>query len=54
MSNGFVVVAALGCIIYEVVKAHGNLSTALAGAKADLTKAEATIESLVAAAKKVV
>jgi len=30
----FVVVAALGCIVYEVVKAHGSLSTALADAKA--------------------
>jgi len=50
----FVVVAALGCIIYEVIKAHGSLSTALADAKADLAKAEATVESLVAAAKKAV
>jgi hypothetical protein len=47
-------VAALGCIVYEVVKAHGSLSTALADAKADLAKAEATVESLVTAAKKVV
>ena len=39
----FVVVAALGCIVYEVVKAHGSLSTALADAKADLAKAEATV-----------
>jgi hypothetical protein len=36
------------------VKAHGNLSTALADAKADLVKAEATVESLVTAAKKAV
>jgi len=50
----FVVVAALGCIVYEVVKAHGSLSTALADAKADLAKAEATVESLVTAAKKAV
>jgi hypothetical protein len=50
----FVVVAALGCIVYEVVKAHGNLSTALADTKADLAKAEATVESLVASAKKAV
>ena len=50
----FVVVVALGCIVYEVVKAHGSLSTALADAKADLAKAEATIESLVTAAKKAV
>jgi hypothetical protein len=50
----FVVVAALGCIVYEVVKAHGNLSTALADAKTDLAKAEATAESLVSAAKKAV
>ena len=58
------VVAALGlasrslgegwCIVYEVVKAHGSLSTALADAKADLAKAEATVESLVTAAKKAV
>jgi hypothetical protein len=54
MSNGFVVVAALACIVYEVVKAHGNVSTALADAKADLAKAEATVESLVSAAKKAV
>jgi hypothetical protein len=57
-------VAALGCLprrappcrtaVYEVVKAHGNLSTALADTKADLAKAEATVESLVAAAKKAV
>jgi hypothetical protein len=32
----FVVVAALGCDMYEVVKAHCNLSTALADTKADL------------------
>ena len=50
----FVIVAALGCIVYEVVKAHGSLSTALADAKADLAKAEATVESLVTAAKKAV
>ena len=50
----FVIVAALGCIVYEVVKAHGDLSTALADAKADLAKAEATVESLVTAAKKAV
>ncbi|MGO8703127.1 MAG: hypothetical protein ACLQVA_04855 [Candidatus Brocadiia bacterium] len=50
----FVVVAALGCIVYEVVKAPGSLSTALADAKADLAKAEATVESLVTAAKKAV
>ena len=43
-----------GCIVYEVVKAHGSLSTALADAKADLAKAEATVESLVTAAKKAV
>ena len=49
-----VVVAARGCIVYEVVKAHGSLSTALAGAKADMAKAEATVESLVTAAKKAV
>ena len=48
------VIAALGCIVYEVVKAHGSLSTALADAKADLAKAEATVESLVTAAKKAV
>ena len=47
-------VAALGCIVYEVVKAHGSLSTALADAKADLAKAEATVEGLVTAAKKAV
>ena len=47
-------VAALGCIVYEVVKAHCSLSTALADAKADLAKAEATVESLVTAAKKAV
>jgi hypothetical protein len=47
-------VAALGCIVYEVVKAHGSVSTALADAKADLAKAEATVESLVGAAKKAV
>jgi hypothetical protein len=58
-------VAALGCIVYEVVKAHGSLpalsersvsngSTALADAKADLAKAEATVESLVTAAEKAV
>ena len=40
----FVVVAALGCIVYEVLKAHGSLSTALADAKADLAKAEATVK----------
>jgi hypothetical protein len=34
------------------VKAHGSLSTALADAKSDLAKAEATVESLVSAAKK--
>ena len=50
----FLVLAALGCIVYEVVKAHGNLSTALADAKADLAKAEATVESLVTDAKKAV
>ena len=50
----FVVVAALGCIVYEVVKAHGSRSTALADAKADLAKAEATVESLVTDAKKAV
>jgi len=44
-------VAALGCIVYEVVKAHGSLSTALAVAKGDPVKAEATVESLVTAAK---
>jgi hypothetical protein len=43
-----------GCIIYEVVKAHGDLSTALADTKADLAKAEGTVESLVTAAKKAV
>jgi hypothetical protein len=37
-----------------LLKAHGNLSTALADAKADLAKAEATVESLVTAAKKAV
>jgi hypothetical protein len=37
---------------YEVVNAHGNLSTALADAKADLAKAEATVESLATAANK--
>ena len=58
-------VAALGCIVYEVVKAHGsrlalsersesNGFTALADANADLAKAEATVESLVTAAKKAV
>ena len=47
-------VAALGCIVYEVVKAHGSLSTALADAKADLAKAEATVESMVVAARKAV
>ena len=52
--RGLIVVAALGCIIYEVVKAHGSLSTALADAKADLANAEATVESLVTAAKKAV
>jgi len=36
------------------VKAQGNLSTALADAKADLAKAEATVESMVTAAKKAV
>jgi hypothetical protein len=36
------------------VKAHGNLSTALADAKADLAKAEEAVESMVTAAKKVV
>jgi hypothetical protein len=45
---------ALGCIVYEIVKAHGSLSTALADAKANLAKAEATVESLVTAAKKAV
>ena len=45
---------ALGCIFYEVVKAHGSLSTALADAKADLAKTEATVESMVTAAKKAV
>jgi hypothetical protein len=40
-------VAAFGCIVYEVVKAHGNLSLALADEKAGLAKAEATVESLV-------
>jgi hypothetical protein len=49
----FMVVAALGCIIYEVVKAHSSLSTALADAKADMAKAEAAVWSLVTAAKKV-
>ena len=50
---------------YAVLKAHGSLpalseqnesngSTALADAKADLAKAEATVESLVTDAKKVV
>jgi hypothetical protein len=47
-----VVVAALACIVYEVAKAHGNLATALADAKADLAKAETTVESPVTAAKK--
>ena len=41
-------------IVYKVVKAHGSLSTALADAKADLAKAEATVESLVTAPKKAV
>jgi hypothetical protein len=50
----FVIVAALVCIVYEVVKAHGHLSTALADAKADLAKAEATVESLITAAKNAV
>jgi hypothetical protein len=36
------------------VKAHGNLSTALTDAKADLSKAEATVESLAATTKKAV
>jgi len=36
------------------VKGHGDLSTALADAKADLAKAEATVESVVTAAKKAV
>ena len=45
---------ALGCIVYEVVKSHGGLSTALAPAKADLAKAEVTVESMVTAAKKAV
>jgi uncharacterized protein YcnI len=36
------------------VKAHGNLSTALSDAKADLAKTEATVESRVTAAMKVV
>ena len=40
--------------VLEVVKAHGSLSTAPADAKADLAKAEATVESLVTAAKKAV
>jgi hypothetical protein len=48
----FVAVAALGCIVYEVVKAHGSLSTALADVKADLAKAEATVETLITAPKK--
>jgi len=42
------------CIVYEVVKAHGRLSTALADAKVDPAKAEVTVESLVTAAKKAV
>jgi hypothetical protein len=50
----FAVVSVLGCSIYEVVKAHGNLSTPLADAKADLAEAEATVKSLVTAAKKAV
>ncbi len=37
---------------YEVVKTHGNCYTAPADAKADLAKAEATVESLVTDAKK--
>jgi hypothetical protein len=41
-------------ITREVAKAHGSLSTALADAKADLAMAEATVESLVPAAKKAV
>jgi hypothetical protein len=36
------------------VKAYTSLSTALADAKADLAKAEATVETLVSAAKKAV
>jgi hypothetical protein len=36
------------------VKAHGNRSTALSDAKADLAKAETTVENLVTAAKKAV
>jgi hypothetical protein len=36
------------------VKAHGNISTALADAKANLARAEATVERLVTAAKKAV
>ena len=52
--RGFVVVAALGCIVYEVVKAHGSLPRRLRTRKADLAKAEATVESLVTAAKKAV
>ena len=47
-------VAALGGIVYEVVKAHGRLATALADAKADLGKTETTVERLVTAAKKAV
>jgi hypothetical protein len=35
-------------------KAHDNVSTALADAKADLAKAEATVEGLVGTAKRTV
>jgi hypothetical protein len=41
-------------IVYEVMKAYGSLFTTLADAKADLAKAEATVESLFTAAKKAV
>ena len=41
--------SALGCIIYELVKAHGKLPTALADTKSSVSKAEATVESLVTA-----
>ena len=41
-------------IVSEVVKAQGSLSTALADAKADLAKAEATVEGMVTAEKKAV
>jgi hypothetical protein len=34
----FVLMTALGCIVYEVVKAHGNLSTALADAKVETSQ----------------